>query len=111
VSAEHKTAAEAGEKAWQKPPKETGEGGPMTQEQGGGISPTEMEPKSPFGVGESHTRRGEEVAAEEGKKAEGRKGVSQRPYGTTDPEEATGVDPQGPQHPDSPNMPPGDQGG
>jgi hypothetical protein len=111
VGSEKKTAAEAGEKAMRKPPKETDEGGQVLQEGTGGISPTDTDPKSPFGVGESHTRRGEEIAVEEGKKAESRKGASQRPYGTTDPEEATGVAPQGPQHPDSPNMPPGDQGG
>jgi hypothetical protein len=114
IGSENKTAAEAGEKAMRKPAKETDEGGQVPQaERGGtgGISPTDTEPKSPFGVGDSDTRRGEEIAAEEGKNAEGHKGVSQRPFGTTDPEDATGVAPQGPQHPDSPNMPPGDQGG
>jgi hypothetical protein len=107
-----KTAAVAGEKAWQKPPKEeTDEERPISEVERQGVGPTDMEPGSPFGVGESTNRRGEEIAAKEAKEPEGYKGASQRPYGKSEAEDATGVAPQDPKHPDSPNLPPGDQGG
>jgi hypothetical protein len=112
IGSEGDTAAEAGEKAMRKPSHETGgDDRPISQAEREGSHPTDTEPKSPFGVGESTNRRGEEIAAEKGGEPEGYKGVSQRPYGTSSADEATGVDPQGPRHPESPNMPPGDQGG
>jgi hypothetical protein len=59
---------------------------------------------APEGVGESTTRRGEDVAKEEGKEA-GREdtgtdaGPVERPTGESSPRDATGVQP--PEHPDS----------
>lgn len=66
-------------------------------------------------VGESTTRRGEDVAAQDGKDA-GRmdgpaQGQSQRPTGTSTARDSTGVDPQEPVDPDSPDLQMGDQGG
>jgi hypothetical protein len=105
------TAAEAGSKARQELPPETGEGREISEAERKGVASTDMEPGSPFGAGDSRTRRGEETAAAQGREAEGHKGVSQRPYGSHGEEEASGVAPQGPRDPESPNMPPGDQGG
>jgi len=116
IGSEGDTAAEAGAKAWETPPKEPDAGGadaggeaPRTE--GGGLSDTDMEPESPFGAGDSHTKRGEEIADANAEEPEGYKGQSQRPYGTSDAADASGVDPQNPRDPESPNMPPGDQGG
>ena len=58
---------------------------------------TDEEPDSPQGVGESVTRRGEDVVKDEGKEP-GRHdaGVelpSERPVGTSTPRDTTGVDP------------------
>jgi hypothetical protein len=59
-------------------------------------------PESPHGVGESTTRRGEDVRDDEGKEP-GRRdtGVDdtpgQRPHGTSTARDLTGVDPQDPQ--------------
>lgn len=100
------TAAEAGVKATDKPSPATGEGRELSQEEREGVSPTDMEPGSPFGAGESRNRRGEEIAEEAEVEPEGHKGPSQRPYGTSDAGDATGVDPQDPQDPESPNVPP-----
>jgi hypothetical protein len=65
-------------------------------------------------VGESITRRGEDVI-EEGKEP-GRsdgpaQGESQRPTGTSTARDSTGVDPQEPIDDDSPSLQSGDQGG
>ena len=67
----------------------------------------------PDQVGQSNRRSGEDIAAsedEEGRTTEGTKGPAGRPYGTSDAESATGVDPQE-QVTGGPEMPPGDQGG
>lgn len=104
-------AAEAGLKAQEKPSGETGEGREISETERKGVHPAETEPGSPFGVGDSETRGGEEIAHEAGVEPEGRKGASERPYGGSNAEDATGVEPQDPQDPESPNMPPGDQGG
>jgi hypothetical protein len=69
----------------------------------------------PEGVGESVTRRGEQVVQQEGPD-EGRvdlgtQGRSERPVGTSTARAATGVDPQESADPDMPNAQPGDQGG
>jgi hypothetical protein len=57
-------------------------------------------PDSPEGVGESTTRRGEDVTAEEGQEAgrydSGTQGESDRPYGGSTSRATTGVDPQEP---------------
>ena len=64
-------------------------------------------PESPYGVGESTTRRGEDVKKEEGTEPGrtdlGTKGQSQRPFGTSDQRDSTAVDPQ--------NLAGDDQGG
>ncbi|MEU4674001.1 hypothetical protein AB0F91_40100 [Amycolatopsis sp. NPDC023774] len=49
----------------------------------GTLSDTDMEPGSPFGAGDSTTRRGEEIGPDPGEDAEGYKGASQRPYGSS----------------------------
>ncbi|HEV2087941.1 MAG TPA: hypothetical protein VGR21_06495 [Cryptosporangiaceae bacterium] len=66
-------------------------------------------------VGESTTRRGEDMMSRDGKE-EGRgdlghKGPSDRPVGTASPDDSTGVGSNEPIHDDMPNMPSGDQGG
>ena len=55
-------------------------------------------PESPLGVGESTTRRGEDVAdrddKEPGREDTGEEGEAQRPTGSSDARDLTGVDPQ-----------------
>lgn len=72
-------------------------------------------PDYPEGVGESTTRRAEDVAREEGPDAgrydSGTQGESQRPYGGSSAEASTGVDPQEPIDDNMPNTQTGDQGG
>lgn len=63
-----------------------------------GVEATDTTAASPLGVGESQTRRGEDMTEHEGKE-EGRydagtQGASGRPVGTSSPEASTGVDPQ-----------------
>jgi len=74
------------------------------------LTDTDMDPGTQHGVGESTTRRGEDVIKEEGPEPgrhpnEGTKGAD-RPYGTSDARANTGVDPQDAVDDDSPNMPP-----
>ena len=74
--------------------------------QGDKVSDTDMNPDSPKGVGESTTRRGEDVAKEDGREFEhkGTKGAD-RPVG-----ERTGQPGAAPSKPideDMPDMPPG----
>lgn len=108
-------AAQAGDRAFHPeaagPP---GQGREPSEEEQAGVSSTDTEAVSPHGVGESTSRRAEEIAKEEkeaGRKTEGVKGESQRPYGTSSAEDATGVGAQEPEGEDSPTLPPGDQGG
>jgi hypothetical protein len=65
---------------------------------GDGVSPTDTEPSSPHGVGESVSRSGEEVGQEDGKEAgrtdTGTEGKAARPTGTSDSRDQTSVDPQ-----------------
>jgi hypothetical protein len=72
-------------------------------------------PGHPEDVGESTTRRGEDIVKDEGQEPGremlGTKGESNRPYGTSTARDATGVNPQDPITDDMPQMPPGDQGG
>ncbi|MEW6154388.1 MAG: hypothetical protein AB1673_10435 [Actinomycetota bacterium] len=67
------------------------------------------------GVGQSMTRRGEDVKKQEGSEPgrtdEGTKGQSQRPHGTSDERDSTGVDPRPKADPQMPNTFTGDQGG
>jgi hypothetical protein len=66
-------------------------------------------------VGESTSRRGEEIARsegpDEGREDLGPKGPTGRPAGTSTVEAGTGVDPQKPVDPDMPNVQSGDHGG
>ena len=74
------------------------------------LTDTDMNPEPTKGVGESTTRRGEDVIKEEGSEEgrhpnQGTKGAD-RPFGGSDARDATGVDPQEPMDKDSPNIPP-----
>lgn len=82
---------------------------PITRSSGGGVpqdspedeegtmSPTDTEPSSPHGVGESISRRGEDIGDFEGKepgrKDTGDEGKAKRPTGTSESRDATSVDP------------------
>ena len=105
-------ATEANKKAFGNPPDETGPGREISDEERAGVSPTDMEPEPAHGVGESTSKRAEKYGkeGEKGRVTEGTKGVSQRPYGTTDAEESGGVDRQALIDEESPYLPPGDQG-
>jgi hypothetical protein len=76
------TAAEAADKA--RAASGGDPGGSGDHSTGGTLSPTDMEPESPHGAGDRRGKGGEEIAADEGREAEGHKGASQRPYGSTD---------------------------
>lgn len=75
---------------------------------------TDEVPDSPMGVGESTTRRGEDMVDDDGKEKgrqeAGTAGESGRPVGTSDERDATAVDPHDAQE-DTPTTPSGDQGG
>jgi hypothetical protein len=79
------------------------------------LTDTDMNPGTQHGVGESMTRRGEDVIKEEGPDSgrEPNQGTSgaDRPYGTNATRSGTGVDPQENISPDMPNMQSGDHGG
>ena len=77
--------------------------------EGDDVSATDMNPGTPKGSGESTTRRGEDVADEEGREFEskGKKGAD-RPVG--DLKEQPGAAPSEPIDEDMPNMPPADGG-
>jgi hypothetical protein len=102
-------ATEANEKAFSGPPEGQGPGRNVSEEERTGVSDTDMEPDSALGVGTDRTvKHGEDYGREgdAGESTEGTKGASQRPYGTVDPDDAPErVDPE------SPHLPPGDQGG
>jgi hypothetical protein len=87
--------------------------GPDEAPAGGPRTGTTDEGAPPDDAGQSKRRSGEDIAGsedEDGRTTEGTKGPSGRPYGKSEPESATGVDPQGPVT-GGPEMPPGDQGG
>jgi hypothetical protein len=72
-------------------------------------SPDPDDARLPSGtVGESITDRGEDIADRDGKEAgrqdTGVQGESQRPTGTSTARDVTGVDPQEPIDPESPNL-------
>jgi hypothetical protein len=83
--------------------------GEVSAEEGGGT------PESPHGVGESVSRRGEDVKEREGNEPGrhdlGPRGQSQRPSGTSDQRASTGVDPQDLADEGMPGTFTGDQGG
>jgi hypothetical protein len=106
---ESKEATEANLKAFGEPPEESGKGREPSDEERSGMPPADPEPGSPHGVGESTTTPGEEYGeeGEKGRETVGTKGESERPYGTSDQRTSTGVDPQDPIDPESPNLPRG----
>jgi hypothetical protein len=83
---------------------------PITRSSGGNVPPPdpkakpkveadeEEETSSPHGVGESLTRRGEDIEEDDGKevgrKDTGAEGKAGRPTGTSDSRDQTSVDPQ-----------------
>ena len=77
--------------------------------EGDKVSATDMNPGTPKGSGESTTRRGEDVAEQDGREFEsrGKKGAD-RPVG--DMTEQPGAAPSEPIDEDMPNMPPADGG-
>ena len=85
-------ATEANKKAFEKPSASESTDREKSQEEQEGVPPTDTEAKTPLGVGESQTTRGEEYGAEgeEGRRTLGTKGESQRPYGDTT--EGAGID-------------------
>jgi hypothetical protein len=73
-----------------------GPGREISDEEREGVGPTDPEATSALGVGESLSRRGEDVDKqenEEGRDDAGTKGASDRPVGTSDERDATSVDP------------------
>jgi hypothetical protein len=95
-------AVQGADKAFETPPS----GGDQREWAG----PTEAadEDTPPDDAGESKRRSAEDIAEsgdEEGRTDEGTKGSSGRPYGKTEPEGSSGVDPQGPVT-EGPNLPP-----
>ena len=78
------------------------EGPDETEHQEGWAGPTARPDDSdapPDDAGESKRRSAEDIAdpeGEEGRTTEGTQGPADRPYGKTEPEGASGVDPQGP---------------
>ncbi|MDQ2817811.1 MAG: hypothetical protein M3T49_06310 [Candidatus Eremiobacteraeota bacterium] len=64
-------------------------------------------PDSSKGAGDSQTRRGEDVSGQKkevGRQDTGKHGQTDRPKGESDMRDKTGVDPQDPIDPDSPNL-------
>ncbi|MEU8639464.1 hypothetical protein AB0C38_45355 [Amycolatopsis sp. NPDC048633] len=72
------------EKAFESPSAEPAAGERVDHSPGGTLSSTDMEPESPLTGGDSDRRSGEEIGPGPGENADGFKGASQRPYGTTD---------------------------
>jgi hypothetical protein len=73
-----------------------GPGREISEEEREGVGPTDTEATSALGVGESLSRRGEDVDKQEdelGRDDAGTKGASDRPVGTSDERDATSVDP------------------
>ncbi|WP_328307622.1 hypothetical protein [Actinomycetospora sp. NBC_00405] len=91
-----------------------GPGREPSPEEAEGMKDTDTAPKGPLGVGESINASAEDIAraAEEkrGSDREGTKGAAGRPYGSGDPQDAEGVEPNPSVTPGSPDLPPGDQG-
>jgi hypothetical protein len=89
-------ATEANKKAFEKPAAGTSTDREKSEEEESGVPPTDTEARSPLGVGESTTTRGEEHGAEgeEGRRTLGTKGESERPYGDTT--KGAGIDPDSP---------------
>ncbi|MEU9832457.1 hypothetical protein AB0D67_13080 [Streptosporangium sp. NPDC048047] len=105
---------QAGDRAWGPPPEGLGPEREASRAEREGISSTEPAPVGPMGVGVSETRGPEELAAREREQGRREAGVDERtgrPYGASEPEDATGVAPQKTAEKESPYLPPGDQAG
>jgi hypothetical protein len=90
-----------------------GPGREISDEEREGVPPTDTEATTPLGVGESITRRGEDVDKQEdepGRDETGTQGPSDRPAGVSDERDSTSVDPSETES-GGPTMPAGDQGG
>ena len=113
-------AVQGADKAFEGPPSEeskeaawlgptvAGETAGEGEHQEGWAGPTATTDDDPEDVGESTRRSAEDIADSEGEEdrpAEGTQGPADRPYGTTEPEGASGVDAQGPVT-EGPNLPP-----
>jgi hypothetical protein len=73
-----------------------GPGREISDEEHEGVSSTDMDATSALGVGESMSRRGEDVAKQEdepGRDDTGTRGASGRPAGTSDERDSSSVDP------------------
>ncbi|MBA2389778.1 MAG: hypothetical protein H0V67_05930 [Geodermatophilaceae bacterium] len=90
-----------------------GPGREVSEEERAGVSATDTTAATPLGVGESVSRRGEDVVKQEGEEA-GRETTGYkdgRPVGTSDERSGTSVDPGGSKSSTGTDMPPGDGGG
>jgi hypothetical protein len=90
-----------------------GPGREISDEEREGVGPTDTEATSALGVGESLSRRGEDVDKqedEEGRDDAGTQGASDRPVGVSDERASTSVDPDNTVS-GGPTLPAGDQGG
>lgn len=88
---------------------EPGSAPPVSDEERSGVSATDTEPEPALGVGESRGSRGEELAPD--RSDVGTKGSAERPVGKVTGDDSDSVGAQDPQHPDSPDLQAGDQGG
>jgi hypothetical protein len=90
---------QSGNRAFAPPPEKKGPGRVVSEEEREGVPSTDTEATSPLGAGTSKGRRAEEIAkeeAEEGRETVGTEEGTGRPYGTSTPEDSTGVKPQEP---------------
>ena len=95
-------AVQGTDKAFAEPPADD------QQSWAGPTAAPDDEDTPPEDAGESKRRSGEDIAEsadEEGRTDEGTQGPAGRPYGKTEPEGSSGVDPQGPVT-EGPNLPP-----
>jgi hypothetical protein len=84
-----------------------------TEREEAGVPPTDTSAASPQGVGESTTRRGEDLAGEEdepGREKLGTKGRSDRPVGSSTPRDSSDVGEEETVT-EGPDLQTGDQGG
>jgi hypothetical protein len=90
-----------------------GPGREISDEEREGVGPTDMDATSALGVGESMTRRGEDVDKQEdepGREDTGTEGPADRPVGVSDERASSSVDPEDTES-GGPTLPAGDQGG
>ncbi|WP_214412133.1 hypothetical protein [Sphaerisporangium fuscum] len=112
----HQQVVQAGNRAFDSPPR--GGARPprvVSDAERHGVPSTDTEARSPLGVGASLTGRAEKMAQqkeEPGRRRRvGEEHPARRPYGVSEPHDATGVGDHRPIHEESPVMPSGDQGG